>query len=146
MSQVAITYRCHCEAATAAEAISPQASRMFLLFLWNLRLLRRLRRLATIRVPFLCALCASAVNSRPRGPMQAGQFLKEFPLPRAQPLGDLDLDDDVEVAPAFGVPRLRGIPFPRRRNLVPLLVPGGIFSETVPSSVSTGTSPPRTAV
>jgi hypothetical protein len=41
-----MTCPCHCEAASAAEAISSRASRMLFFFVWNLRLLRRLWRLA----------------------------------------------------------------------------------------------------
>ncbi len=42
-------------------------------------------------------------------------------------------------------PPLPGRPLPLRRNVRPLLVPGGIASSTAPSSVGTRTLPPSTA-
>ena len=39
-----------------------------------------------------------------------------------------------------------GMPLPRMRNILPLWVPGGIFSITLPSRVGTSSSPPSAAV
>ena len=43
------------------------------------------------------------------------------------------------------LPRTYGMPFPRRRKVVPLCVPSGMVSFTLPSSVGTSISAPSVA-